>query len=186
MKIFLSDQLKKLSIHLDFLKSRPIINYDKNKLTEKVTTEIITEEFDNLDLQFLFDYSIFPDNIMTYLTQWKVEKRKMMVGDTIVQQIYLPPIKKLSQKVIFGVRITEIIDQPNKKGFSYETLKGHVEKGISTFTIEREKKTTIFKIHTFSEPGNLLTKLLGPIFSVPYQTFCTKKAIKNVKHQIEK
>ena len=79
----------------------------------------------------------------------------------------------------------EIIDQADKKGYSYETLEGHVEKGVSTFTVEQLDNKIVFKIQTYSTPGNILTKLLGPIFSVPYQTFCTKTALKNVKRQLE-
>jgi hypothetical protein len=37
-----------------------------------------------------------------------------------------------------GVRIKEIIDDKDCKGFSYETLQGHVEKGISTFIVEQK------------------------------------------------
>jgi hypothetical protein len=77
------------------------------------------------------------------------------------------------------------INQPSKKGFSYETLEGHVEKGISTFTIEQLNNELIFKIQTYSTPGNFLTRLLRPVFSVPYQTFCTRKALRHVKRQIE-
>jgi uncharacterized protein (UPF0548 family) len=109
----------------------------------------------------------------------------MKAGDTIVQQVYLPPIQSFSQKIIFGVRISEIIDSDDRKGFSYETLEGHVEKGISIFTIEKLNDKPIFKIQTFSKPGNLLTRLMGPIFSIPYQKYCTKAALKNVKRQIE-
>ena len=70
--------------------------------------------------------------------------------------------------------------------FSYETLEGHVEKGISTFTIEQaDNMKLIFKVCTYSSPGSILTKLLGQIFSIPYQSFCTKSALKNVKRQIE-
>ena len=123
---------------------------------------------------------------MTFLTQWDFESRQMQIGDTIVQQALVPPLGLLSQKIVFGVRINDIINEPTKIGFSYETLKGHVEKGISTFTIEMDAdKGTIFKIHTFSRPGNLLTRLVGPILSVPYQTFCTKQGLLNVKRQLE-
>ncbi len=110
----------------------------------------------------------------------------MQIGDTIVQQAFIPPFRHFSQKIVFGVRIKDIINEPTRIGFSYETLKGHVEKGISIFTIETTKnKKTIFKVHTFSQPGNLLTKLIGPIFSVPYQTFCTRQGLLNVKRQLE-
>jgi uncharacterized protein (UPF0548 family) len=187
MKIFLTDQRNNLKKHLDLLKARPVMEYDKSQLIEKVTTIDLTtkKRLDQLNLDFLFDYEIFPSNIMTFKTEWQDNGRKMAIGDTVVQQVYLPPTKMLSQKIIFGVRVNDLIDQQNKKGFSYETLEGHVEKGVSTFTLEQLDNKLIFKIQTYSMPGNILTKLLGPIFSIPYQTFCTKAALKNVKRQIE-
>ncbi len=187
MKIYLTDQKNKFKKHLDFLKTRKVMTYDKTMLTEKTTTIDIltTKKLDQINLDFLFDYQIFPDNIMTFKTQWADENRKMKVGDTIAQQVFIPPTKTFSLKIIFGVRINEIIDQADKKGFSYETLEGHVENGISTFTVEQLGNKVVFKVQTYSTPGNFLTKLLGPVFSVPYQTFCTKTALKIVKRQIE-
>jgi uncharacterized protein (UPF0548 family) len=85
-----------------------------------------------------------------------------------------------------GVRINDIINEPRRIGYSYETLKGHVEKGISIFTIEKiAGQNTIFKVQTFSQPGNLITQIMGPVFSVPYQTFCTRQGLVNVKRQLE-
>ena len=187
MKIYLTDQKNKFKKHLDFLKTRKAMTYDKTMLTEKTTTIDIltTKKLDQINPDFLFDYQIFPDNIMTFKTQWADENRKMKIGDTIAQQVFIPPTKTFSLKIIFGVRINEIIDQADKKGFSYETLEGHVENGISTFTVEQLGNKVAFKVQTYSTPGNFLTKLLGPVFSVPYQTFCTKTALKIVKRQIE-
>lgn len=187
MKIYLTDQKRKLKKHLEFLKTSTVMSYNKTRLTEKTTTIDIktNQKLDIINLDFLFDYQIFPDSIMTFKTQWTDENRKMKIGDTIAQQVYFPPTKIFSQKIIFGVRINEIIDQADKKGFSYETLEGHVEKGISTFTVEQLEDKLVFKVQTYSTPGNILTKLLGPIFFVPYQTFCTKTALNNVKRQIE-
>ncbi|MDQ3395986.1 MAG: DUF1990 domain-containing protein [Bacteroidota bacterium] len=163
------------------------MDYDKSWLTEKITTIDIntTKKIDQLNLDFLFEYQIFPDNIMIFKNQWTEEKRKMKIGDTIAQQVYIPPTKAFSKKIIFGVRVNEIIEQTYRKGFSYETLEGHVEKGISTFTVEQFDQKIIFKVQTYSTPGNILTKILGPVFSVPYQTFCTKTALKHVKRQLE-
>ena len=76
---------------------------------------------------------------MTYLTQWGFEKRRMQIGDIIVQQVFIPPFRNLSHKIIFGVRINDIINDTKRIGFSYETLNGHVEKGISVFTIEKQQ-----------------------------------------------
>src|SRR5687768_850046 len=106
------------------------MGYDKSQLTEKSTEVQIntTTRLEKLDLSFLFNYNIFPENILTQLTQWKSENRAVKIGDNIVQQVYLPPIKLFSQKIIFGVRINQIIDDVDRKGFGYETLKGHVEK----------------------------------------------------------
>ena len=186
MKIYLTNQNSKFTKHLEFFKNQKVMDYVRDDLREKITTVEVDSEFLKINLDFFFNYEIFPDYIIDSLCQWNKEGRKMKVGDTIVQQAFLPPVKGLSQKVIFAVRISEIIDQPERKGFSYETLDGHVEKGISIFTIEKKMEKSIFKIHTFSKPGNLLTSLVGPIFSLPYQSFCTKKALNNVKERIEK
>ena len=187
MKIYLRNQFKNLTKHLENLKSKRVMIYDKNKLIEKITEINIntTKNLDQLSLDFFFDYKIFPDNILIFKTEWNLDNRKMKIGDTIVQQAFLPPIKSFSQKVIFGVRISEIINEENRKGFSYETIEGHVEKGISIFTIESESNKLKFKIHTFSEPGNILTKIVGPIITIPYQKYCTKKALESVKQKIE-
>ena len=185
MKIYLTDQSKRLKKHLDDLRVCKIMEYNLNVLTSKVsTTDLNVNSFQSVNLQMLFDYKIFPENIMSSLTQWNLEDREMRVGDTIVQQVYIPPIKTVSQKIIFGVRIKEIFDEEFRKGYSYETLEGHVEKGISTFTIEKLDNDFIFKIETFSSPGNFLTKILGPIFSIPYQSFCTKAALDHVRTNI--
>ncbi len=186
MKIYLTDQANNFDGLFKQLTSRPTMTFDKTKLKEKTTTIDIKNEktLEQLNLDFLFDYKIFPSNIMTYMTEWGQEKRKMKIGDTILQQAFVPPTKTFSHKIVFGVRINSIIDETDKKGFSYVTIEGHVEKGESTFTIEQSDSGLIFKIKTFSEPGNLLTKLVGPIFTVPYQTYCTRAALENVKRQI--
>lgn len=159
--------------------------YDISKMKEKISVVPVPTDFSRADLSSFFEYEIFPKNIMTFFPEWQAAGRKMAVGDTILQQVYIPPFRRFSQKIIFGVRICDIINTADKKGFSYETLQGHVEKGISTFTVERHGATCLFKIHTFSRPGNFLTQLLGPVFSIPYQTFCTKKALHHVKAQLE-
>jgi hypothetical protein len=165
---------------------RPVMNFDKTRLKEQVTTIAINrKDLKNIDLSFLFDYMIFPSNIMSFMTQWSQEKREMKIGDTILQQAFLPATRMFSCKIVFGVKINNIIDEAYRKGFSYETVEGHVEKGESTFTVEQIKDGLIFKIKTFSTPGNLLTKLTGPFFTLPYQAYCTRRALRNVKQQIE-
>jgi hypothetical protein len=187
MKIYLTDQAENFDRLLKELMPQPIMTFDKTKLKEKTTTIKINTKrtLGQLNLDFLFDYKIFPSNIMTFMTQWGQDKRKMKIGDTILQQVFIPPTRIFSQKIVFGVRVNDIIDEAERKGFSYETIEGHVEKGESTFTIEKGQDGLIFKIKTYSEPGNLMTKLVGPIFTVPYQAYCTRTAMENVKRQIE-
>lgn len=188
MKIYITDQYKRFPQHLEVLKHQPLINYNKSNLYKKSSIISIEskKELHQLDLKFFFNYSVFPENIMTSMSEWNFENRNIRVGDTIVQQVFIPPIRSFSQKIILGVRINEIINEPARIGYSYETLKGHVEKGISIFTFEKsEDSKIIFKIQTYSKPGNFLTKILGPVFSIPYQNFCTRQALMNVKKQLE-
>lgn len=186
MKVYLTDQQDRLERHLERLKGQPVMAYDPARLKERVTTISLRPglPFEAIDHRFLFEYRIFPPNIMSFLAQWNSEGRGMRVGDTIVQQVFLPPIRGFSQKLVFAVRINEIIDRPDCKGFSYETVEGHVEKGISTFSLEDHGQEVLFKVITRSGAGNMLSKLLGPVFSVPYQAFCTRAALRNVERQV--
>jgi uncharacterized protein (UPF0548 family) len=188
MRIYLTDQTNRLNEHLEVLRQIPLMPYEKNKLVEKNSSIPVNtdKEFSELDTEPLFDYRIFPLDIMTALTEWESKKRKIQVGDTIVQQVFIPPFLKLSQKIVFGVRIKEVFSEQTRVGFSYETLQGHVEKGISTFTIEKTAEgNTIFRIHTFSAPGTYLSRIVAPVFSIPYQAFCTRQALMHVKRQLE-
>jgi uncharacterized protein (UPF0548 family) len=186
MKIFISRQEKRFDTHLKELIGEGVILYDKSSLHEKTSTiELGIFRLNDVDITALFTYNIFPPSIMTFQTQWQLENRTIQVNDNIVQQVFIPPLGKLSCKIIFGVRINRIIDEPNRKGFSYETLKGHVEKGESTFTIEKNGDHLIFKIQTFSVPANSIVRTFGSWLAIPYQTYCTKRALQNVKRQIE-
>lgn len=155
-------------------------------LLEKTTSINVhtNKSIEQLNFDFFFNYHIFPVNILVAKTQWATEKRTMKAGDTIVQQAFLP-LKSFSLKVIFGVRISEVINESNLKRFSYETLEGHVEQGISSFSIGADKGKVQFSIHTYSQPGNWLTKLLGPVFTLPYQAYCTRQALIHIKKQLE-
>lgn len=108
----------------------------------------------------------------------------MQEGDTIVQQIILPPNSPFSQKIIYGVRIKQINQEVSRIGYSYETLDGHAERGISTFTLEDRPAGVSFIIHTYSSPASMLARLISPFFSIPYQSYCTKQALYNVRNTI--
>jgi hypothetical protein len=188
MDIYFKEQTIALPEHLGRLCDKRVMRYLTPDLKEKTTSATINSarSIEELDLSFLLNYRIFPRRILTFLTQWEYENRAMRAGDTIVQQIFIPPNKYFSQKIIVGVRVNEIFNDENKKGFSYETLEGHVEKGVSSFIVEKSDDGKLaFVVHTFSEPANIIAKLLAPLFSLPYQAYCTTQAIKNVIATIE-
>jgi uncharacterized protein (UPF0548 family) len=67
--------------------------------------------------------------------QWIRERRTMRIGDIIVQRAVLPPIG-FGICAEFAVRISALISEPSKLGFAYETLAGHLERGVSEFYFE--------------------------------------------------
>jgi hypothetical protein len=87
MKVYLKDQHNRFKYHLGFLKTCKVIPHDLNGLDEKATAiDIQTEKkLSELDLNFLFNYHVFPENIIAHKTQWDDEKRKMKPGDIITQ-----------------------------------------------------------------------------------------------------
>lgn len=186
MKIYLKNQAHQFDKHLERLKNKQVQHYDKSKLLEKTTSINIhtNKSMEQLNFDFFFNYHIFPANILVAKTQWEAENRYMQAGDTIVQQAFLP-LKSFSLKVIFGVRISEMINESNLKKFSYETIEGHVEQGISSFSVSADKGKVQFSIHTYSQAGNWLTRLLSPIITLPYQAYCTRQALVHVKKQLE-
>jgi hypothetical protein len=132
---------------------------------------------------FLFVYDIFPRFLMRYDAQWIREGRNMRVGDIIVQRAVLPPIG-FGLCAEFAVRICALINEPSKLGFAYETLAGHLERGVSQFYFEERAGELFFVIHTYSEPAHWLSRF-GKPFSIAYQRWCTQHALKHVKQRFE-
>src|ERR1043165_6145627 len=132
---------------------------------------------------FLFAYDIFPRFLMRTEPQWIREGREMRIGDIIVQRAVLPPIG-FGLCVEFAVRISALIRGPIRLGFAYETLAGHLERGLSEFYFEERADALFFVIHTYSEPAHWLSRLGRP-FSLGYQKWCTQQALKHVKRRFE-
>ncbi|PYK39913.1 MAG: hypothetical protein DME49_02315 [Verrucomicrobia bacterium] len=76
--------------------------------------------------------------------------------------------------------------EPAKVGFAYETLSGHLERGVSEFYFEEREGEIFFVIHTYSEPAHWLSRLGGGIFSLPYQRWCTRQALRHVKQRFHR
>ncbi len=133
---------------------------------------------------FLFAYDIFPRFLMRAEAQWIRDGRAMRVGDIILQRAVLPPIG-FGLCAEFAVRISALINTPSKLGFAYETLAGHLERGVSEFYFEERAGKLFFIIHTHSEPAHWLSRFGGSIFSSSYQRWCTRQALKHVKQRFQ-
>lgn len=134
----------------------------------------------NWRTEFIFDYDIFPPHIMRFEAEWRTAGRKMQVGDIILQRAVIPPIG-FGVCMEFAVRISSIIEDEKRLGFAYETLSGHAERGVSEFYFEDQDDSLAFTIHTYSEPGHWTSQLLKRIVTLPYQAWCTQRALRHVR-----
>jgi hypothetical protein len=134
---------------------------------------------------FLFDYDIFPTFLMRAESQWIREGRSMRIGDVILQRAVLPPIG-FGLCAEFAVRICTIFSEPRKLGFAYETLTGHLERGISEFYFEERAGEIFFVIHTRSGPGHWLSRLGGGFLTLSYQRWCTGQALRHVNKRFHR
>ena len=134
----------------------------------------------NWQTSFLFDYDIFPSHIMRFEAEWTTAGRKMKVGDIILQRAIVPPIG-FGICMEFAVRVCGIFEDEKRLGFAYETLSGHAERGISEFYFEDRGGVLAFTIHTFSEPGHWTSRLAQRMVTLPYQAWCTRRALRHVR-----
>jgi uncharacterized protein (UPF0548 family) len=74
-----------------------------------------------------------------------------------------------------------MIEEEKRLGFGYETLSGHVERGVSEFYFEDRGDVLAFTIHTHSEPGHWAARATKNLFTLPYQAWCTGRALKHVR-----
>src|SRR5687767_12542330 len=129
MRIALTDQHQRLADLLPTFKAQPLSFANHSQFPERYTARFIPTlqpitDLRACNLDFLFTYAIFPPFIMRSVTEWQVAKRRMQIGDVIVQQAYLPPLP-LSLKCIFAVRILAITQSARHVGFQYGTISGH-------------------------------------------------------------
>jgi uncharacterized protein (UPF0548 family) len=185
MKIFFTNQQAHLIRLLPAFKALPLSYDAQTVLREKATSVMIPSsaavtELSSYNFDSLFAYDIFPSRIMSFAAEWQSQGRTMQEGDVIVQQAFLPPLL-LSMKCVFAVRVLQIFREPTKVGFSYGTLKGHAETGRSEFSFALHDGVIRATIHTYSFPGILLTRLVAPLVTLPYQRYCTHLGLQRMR-----
>ncbi len=62
-------------------------------------------------------------------------------------------------------RVVSVIDETDRRGFTYGTLPGHPERGEERFVVERDPASGVVTatITAFSRPGGWRTRALGPV-----------------------
>jgi len=71
----------------------------------------------------------------------------------------------LSRLVVLPVpcRIVWVVEGPDRTGFGYGTLEGHVESGEEGFLVERRGDDVYAVVRAYARPASWLTRLGGPL-----------------------
>ncbi len=101
-------------------------------------------------------------------------------GTTIVQRVWIGPIRIESAVRVFRIwqRRDTTLDEV---GFSYATLYGHPERGVSTFSVteHRNMGRITFSIEARSQPGSLVYRIGRPL-ARRFQQHATKAAMRHM------
>lgn len=176
MKVFLTNQESRLASLLPDFKNTALSYNDLALLREKETTVTVPFSATQGDLsqckfESLFQYAVFPRSILIFAAEWERDGRTMKAGDVIVQQAFLPPFS-ISIKAVFAVRVLEVFHSSTKVGFSYGTLEGHPESGLSEFYFCLQGGRLLATIHTYSRS-----------FDKPIGRACVHVALSKVLHR---
>ena len=72
-------------------------------------------------------------------------------------------------------RIVEVIDEPDRFGFSYGTLPHHPEEGEEMFAVRDNGDGSVtYRVAAFSRPAGIVTRLIGPLGRI-IQRFMTRR-----------
>ncbi len=82
-------------------------------------------------------------------------------------------------------RVIYIIDEDNRFGFAYGTLKNHVEKGEEIFFLERDDTGKVwYKIQAFSQPRFWMARIGKPITRA-FQRKFVKNSFEAMQHAVK-
>lgn len=111
------------------------------------------------------------DGAAADLLGWRVHERAGLVvrasgraseGVVVEMRLGLGPAS-----IRIPCRVVDVVDEPDRHGFSYGTLPGHPECGEEEFVLERIPGGSLrFTVSAFSRPATLLARLGGPATGV--------------------
>ncbi|MGA4670134.1 DUF1990 family protein [Propionibacteriaceae bacterium Y1923] len=65
--------------------------------------------------------------------------------------------------VVAPCRVVEVLDEPDRRGFTYRALPGHPEAGVERFVVVRDGSGVWFRIEAASAPATWWARLGGPL-----------------------
>lgn len=182
MKVRLFDAGENLRGYLPRMKARSLNFTRTDRFPEReLTAEIRAQVADlpQLDLSFLYEYHIFPPEILRFRGEWEEDGREMREGDTIVQQALVPP-GPVGLKLIFGVRILDVWRERDRAGFRYGTLEGHPERGLNEFSFSKDGECITARISTCAGTGTAISHLVARVFTFPFARHCNRRALEQM------
>lgn len=108
------------------------------------------------------------DRAAADLLGWRVHEKaglrvaasapRAAVGEVVLMRLGPGPAS-----IRIPCRVVEVVDEPDRRGFSYGTLPGHPESGEERFLLERIADDRVtFTVSAFSRPATLLARAGGP------------------------
>ena len=105
-------------------------------------------------------YRSVSDALMTYAPQRGLGLRPQTTAPRAAVGVDV-----LSRLAFMGVpcRIVWAVEGPDRSGFGYGTLEGHVESGEEGFLVERRGDDVYAVVRAYSRPASRLARLGGPV-----------------------
>jgi uncharacterized protein (UPF0548 family) len=79
-------------------------------------------------------------------------------GATVALALPIGPLA-----ILAACRVVRVIDEPDRFGFAYGTLRSHPEIGEEAFVVHRDGDAVTFTITVFWRPGDPIVRLGGPL-----------------------
>ena len=124
----------------------------------------------------LWSYDIFPRDLMQP-TVCSTDGH-VVEGAVIVQRVKVGLLVMEAAVRVVRTWHNESIDT-DESGFTYATVAGHPEKGVSSFSVSRSGEIVEFRVKARSRPGTLLTRMGRPA-SRAFQRAATRAALRHV------
>ncbi len=100
------------------------------------------------------------------LREWQMQSGAGVRVDPVPIRVGETPVlwtRTLGAWLLFACRISRVVDEPDRFGFTYLTLPGHPEQGEESFVLEIADEVVWLTISARSRPATLASRAAGPI-----------------------